>query len=67
VDGRGTPLAVVVTGANRHDVTQVEAVLDNVVVNRPDPTPVSTGIENLPFVGIEILPPGFVKPVFWVA
>jgi putative transposase len=39
VDARGTPLAVVVTGANRHDVTQVEAVLDNVVVNRPRPTP----------------------------
>lgn len=39
MDGRGTPLAVVVTGANRHDVTQVEAVLGNVVVNRPEPTP----------------------------
>jgi putative transposase len=39
VDGRGTPLAIVVTGANRHEVTQVEAVLDNVVVNRPEPTP----------------------------
>jgi transposase len=38
VDGRGTPLAVVVTGANRHDVTQVEAVLDGVAANRPQPT-----------------------------
>lgn len=38
MDGRGTPLAIVVTGANRHDVTQVEAVLDNVVVTRPKPT-----------------------------
>jgi putative transposase len=39
VDARGTPLAVVVTGANRHDVTEVESVLDNVVVNRPKSTP----------------------------
>jgi len=39
VDGRGTPLAVVITGANRHDVTQVEKVLDRVVGNRPEPTP----------------------------
>jgi putative transposase len=38
VDGRGTPLAVVVTGANRHDVTQVEIVLDNVAITRPEPT-----------------------------
>ena len=38
MDGRGTPLAVVVTGANRHDVTQVEPVLDSVVANRPEPT-----------------------------
>lgn len=38
MDGRGTPLAVVVTGANRHDVTQVESVLDSVVANRPEPT-----------------------------
>ena len=38
MDGRGTPLAVVVTGANRHDVTQVEKVLDNLVVTRPEPT-----------------------------
>jgi putative transposase len=28
VDERGVPLSIVVTGANRHDVTQVEAVLD---------------------------------------
>ena len=27
MDGRGVPLSLVVTGANRHDVTQVEAVL----------------------------------------
>ena len=27
VDGRGVPLSLVVTGANGHDVTQLEAVL----------------------------------------
>ena len=27
VDGRGVPLSLVVTGANAHDVTQLEAVL----------------------------------------
>ncbi|CDS55320.1 Mobile element protein [Polaromonas sp. CG9_12] len=37
VDGRGVPLSIVVTGANRHDVSQLEAVLDGVMVNRPDP------------------------------
>jgi hypothetical protein len=37
-DGRGILLAVIVTGANRHDVTQVEAVLDNVVANCPELT-----------------------------
>ena len=29
VDERGVPLSIVVTGANRHDVTQVEPVLKN--------------------------------------
>ena len=38
VDGRGVPLSFVVTGANRHDVSQLEAVLDAVVANRADPT-----------------------------
>ena len=36
VDARGVPLSIVVTGANRHDVSQLEAVLDGVVVERPD-------------------------------
>lgn len=35
MDGRGVPLSIVVTGANRHDVTQLAAVLDGRVV-RPD-------------------------------
>ena len=37
VDGRGVPLSIVVTGANRHDVSQLQAVLDGVMVNRPNP------------------------------
>jgi putative transposase len=41
VDGRGTPLAVVATGANRHDVSQLERVLDTVVTKRPEPSPES--------------------------
>ena len=36
VDGRGVPLSLVVTGANRPDVTQLEIVLDEIVVERPD-------------------------------
>jgi len=36
VDGRGVPLSIVVTGANRHDVTQLEAVLDGIMIYRPD-------------------------------
>ena len=35
VDGRGVPLSLVVTGANAHDVTQIEAVLDAIMVKRP--------------------------------
>jgi len=37
VDGRGVPLSLVVTGANRHDVTQLELVLDEIIIDRPDP------------------------------
>ena len=29
MDGRGVPLSIVVTGANRHDVSQLETVLKN--------------------------------------
>jgi transposase len=36
VDGAGVPLALLVTGANRHDVSQLEAVLDSFQVERPD-------------------------------
>jgi len=36
VDGGGIPLAIVATGANRHDVSQLETVLDSIVIDRPD-------------------------------
>jgi putative transposase len=36
VDERGVPLSIVVTGANRHDVSQLELVLDEIVIERPD-------------------------------
>jgi transposase len=38
VDEHGVPLSLVVTGANRHDVTQLETVLDAVVIERPKVT-----------------------------
>ena len=37
MDGRGVPLSLVVTGANRHDVWQLEAVLAAIMVKRPQP------------------------------
>jgi len=37
VDGRGVPLSLVVTGANAHDVTQLETVLGAIMVKRPHP------------------------------
>ena len=36
VDGAGVPLSLVVTGANRHDVSQLEVMLDSIVIERPD-------------------------------
>ena len=38
VDGAGLPLAVVVDGANRHDMKLLAATLDGIVVARPAPT-----------------------------
>jgi putative transposase len=35
VEERGVPLSIVVTGANRHDVSQLETVLAAIVVERP--------------------------------
>lgn len=37
VDGRGVPLSFIVTGAHRHDVSQLEAVLEAMVVKRDNP------------------------------
>ena len=37
MDGRGVPLSIIVTGANRHDVTQVKSVLAAIMVKRPSP------------------------------
>lgn len=36
MDERGVPLSIVVTGANRHDVSQLIAVLDGIVIERPE-------------------------------
>src|SRR3972149_9285109 len=38
VDGIGVPLSIIVTGANRHDVSQLAAVLDGRVVSPPEGT-----------------------------
>ncbi|MCE5333660.1 MAG: transposase [Desulfobacteraceae bacterium] len=38
VDGRGVLPSIVVTGANRHDATQLEVVLDEIRICRPDDT-----------------------------
>ena len=37
MDGRGVPLSIIVTAANRHDVSQLAVVLDAIVVPRPAP------------------------------
>ena len=37
-DGKGIPLALVVDGANRHDVKLLCATLDGIVLARPEPT-----------------------------
>ena len=39
VDARGIPLSIIVTGANRHDVTQLATTLDAIVVERPKVRP----------------------------
>ncbi len=37
-DGAGIPLAIVIDGANRHDVKQLCATLDGIVMARPEPS-----------------------------
>lgn len=39
VDARGVPLSIIVTAANHHDVTQLAATLDAIVVPRPRVVP----------------------------
>jgi transposase len=39
VDGRGAPLSLIVTGANRHDVSQLDTVLDALVFSLPNQNP----------------------------
>ena len=39
VDERGAPPSIIVTGANRHDVTQLASTLDSIVVERPEVRP----------------------------
>ena len=39
VDERGVPLSIIVTGANRHDVTQLASTLDSIIVERPEVRP----------------------------
>jgi len=36
VDARGAPLSIIVTGANRHAVTQLATTLDSIIVERPE-------------------------------
>jgi transposase len=39
VDAHGIPLSLIVSGANRHDASQLGATLDAIVVQRPAATP----------------------------
>ncbi len=39
VDARGVPLSIIVTAANRHDITQLVPTLDALVAARPAVTP----------------------------
>ena len=36
MDEKGVPLGIVLVGANRHDVSQLEAVLDSKITHQPD-------------------------------
>jgi transposase len=38
VDGNGVPLSVSVDAANRHDMKMTKPTLQNVVINKPEPT-----------------------------
>ena len=36
-DGKGIPLGLAVDGANRHDMKLVEATLESIAIDRPEP------------------------------
>lgn len=38
MDGRGVPLSLIVTGANEHDVTQIDQVLEAIMIKRRSPS-----------------------------
>jgi putative transposase len=38
-EGQGVPIGLAVEGANRHDMKLVRATVENIVVQRPEPTP----------------------------
>jgi putative transposase len=38
VEGNGVPLAVVVAGANRHDMKLASPTLESIIIERPEPT-----------------------------
>jgi hypothetical protein len=53
VDGRGAPLSLIVTGANRHDVSQLAAVLDALILPLPGKNPflyADRGILGTPYL-----------------
>jgi len=35
VDDRGVPLSHIMTGPNRHDVTRIEFVLEEIIIEQP--------------------------------
>jgi len=39
VDEKGLPLAVILDGANRHDIELLQSTLEHVVIDRPEATP----------------------------
>lgn len=39
VEGNGRPIGVAIDGANRHDKELVEATIDSLAAERPDPRP----------------------------
>lgn len=43
-DGAGIPLALVIDGANRHDMKLLCATLDGIVIARPEPNPAAAPV-----------------------